>query len=117
MLLRLKLLNPVRTGGSEERTPQKLSSGDSSNGTGPGSPQKCKDKAPEQGEDERRPTLESLLANHASLNVTNELEVHPPFTRGEFADVYSGSYRKRKVLLDVSLVSILLKIFRSSLKS
>jgi len=46
----------------------------------------------------------AFLANHASLNVTNELEVHPSFARGEFADVHSGSCRKRKVLLDVIFV-------------
>ena len=76
----------------------------SSNVPGPRAAQKGKGKASEQEGDEGRPTLESLLANHASLNVTNALEVLPPFARGEFADVHSGSCRKRKVLLNAIFI-------------
>jgi hypothetical protein len=97
----------VATGGISTSGAAAAADALSSNAASSGVAQKRKGKTSEQEEeDEEPPTLDSILANHASLNVTNELDVHPPFASGELAEVHSGSCRKKKVLLDVILLSI-----------
>jgi hypothetical protein len=68
----------------------------------------------DEGEDEvkeGKSTLESLLANHGSLNVTNELEVDPPFASGLLAEVRNGHWRNRKAFRDVIFIFDAAKIF------
>jgi len=70
------------------------------------------DEAQGQGqEEEGGPTLVSLLANHASLDVTNELNVPLPSADGALADVRSGYYRDRQVLLNVIFIFDSVKAF------